>query len=106
FGRIGAIGLPNIFFYGIYAFISIYAYTELMDRNRKAIYWESIRFIFVILYLYQTNSWFGLDLFIPFGNELIAIFSLVSWTGCLFFCIKTPKNVYQDSKKLSSLRLS
>jgi len=106
FGQIAEIGLPNIFFYGFYAFLSIYAYTELMGRNRNAIYWESIRFSFVIFYLYQTKSWFGLDDLIPFGNELIVIFSIISWIGSLFFSLKTPKNIYQDSKKLSSLRLS
>ena len=106
FGRIAAIGIPNIFFYGLYAFISIYAYTELMDRNRNAIYWESIRFSFVLCYLAQTKSWFGLDVLLPFGNELIFIISIISWLGSLFFSLKTPKNIYQDSKKLSSLRLS
>jgi hypothetical protein len=106
FGRIAAIGIPNIFFYGFYAFISIYAYTELMDRNRNAIYWESIRFSFVLCYLAQTKSWFGLDVLLPFGNELIFIISIISWLGSLFFSLKTPKNIYQDSKKLSSLRLS
>lgn len=106
FGSISKIGTPNIFYYGLYAFISIYAYTELMDRNKKAIYWESIRLVFVLLFLFQTDSWFGLETFILLGNEIIILFSIISWMGCLYFSIKTPSNLYQESKKLSSLRLS
>jgi hypothetical protein len=106
FGSISNIGTPNIFFYGLYAFISIYAYTELMDRNKKAIYWESFRLSFVLLFLLKTDSWFGLETFIPFGNEIIILFSIISWIGCLYFSLKTPANLYQESKKLSSLRLS
>ena len=56
FGSISKIGTPNIFYYGLYAFISIYAYTELMDRNKKAMYWESIRLVFVLLFLFQTRQ--------------------------------------------------
>jgi sterol desaturase/sphingolipid hydroxylase (fatty acid hydroxylase superfamily) len=106
FGHIAAIGIPNIFFYGFYAFISIYAYTELMDRNRNAIFWESIRFFFVVYYLFRTKSWFGIDTWIPYGNELIIGFSIISWIGSLLYSLKTPQNIYQESKKLSSLRLS
>jgi len=106
FGNLAKIGSPFIFFYGFYAFISIYAYTELMDRNRKAIYWESIRLVFVLLFLQQTNSWFGLDRLISKGTVIIISFSLISWLGCLYFNLRTPPHLYQESKKLSSLRFN
>src|SRR6187200_2900527 len=36
FGNIGKIGSPNIFIYGGFVFLYVYAYTDLMDKNPQA----------------------------------------------------------------------
>ncbi len=40
FANIAAIGSPGIFVYGLFIFLSVYSFTELMDRNRFAFLWE------------------------------------------------------------------
>jgi len=106
FAHIGQIGSPLLFFYGIYVFLAVYAYTELMDRNRNALLWESFRVVYVVLIMWQTGSWFGLEKVISQGNLVAGVFSLLSWIGCLYFTLITPKDLHQESRKFSSLRLS
>lgn len=52
FSHLREIGSPAIFYYGLYVFLAVYAYTELMDGKRSAIYWEVLKTItgFVLLY--------------------------------------------------------
>jgi sterol desaturase/sphingolipid hydroxylase (fatty acid hydroxylase superfamily) len=59
FGNIAAIGNPGMFIYGGFVFLSVYAYTELMDNNPNAIIWEVIKNAFGIAILVQTGDWFG-----------------------------------------------
>jgi alkylglycerol monooxygenase len=62
FGNIAAINnLDNayIYIYGGFVFLSVYAFTELMDRNRFAIGWEFAKNIFGAAIIYQQGDWFG-----------------------------------------------
>jgi hypothetical protein len=54
-----------IFVYGGFIFLSIYAFTELMDRNQYAIAWEALRCGFGIYLIYQQGDWFGASELIP-----------------------------------------
>lgn len=56
---IAKIGTPDIFVYGGFIFLSVFAYTELMDRNPYALLWETLKNI-VGLYLIYAHEWFGL----------------------------------------------
>ncbi len=59
FANIAAIGIPGIFLYGAFVFLSIYAYTELMDRNRYAALFEVGKSIFGFAIIYLYGDWFG-----------------------------------------------
>ena len=59
FAYIGEIGVPGIFLYGAFMFVSIYAYTELMDHNRYALLFESLKSAFGLYLIWQTGDWFG-----------------------------------------------
>jgi hypothetical protein len=62
FGNIGAVNQldPNyIFWYGGFIFLSVYALTDLMDKNRSAIIWEIIRSGLGIYFIYTQKDWFG-----------------------------------------------
>ena len=62
FGNIAAINAINpsyIYFYGLFIFLGIYAFTELMDRNVFAIFWEAVRVLLGISFIYQQGDWFG-----------------------------------------------
>ncbi len=80
FGNISTINNMNaayIYIYGAFAFLEVYALTELMDRNRYAIFWEALKNVFGIIIIYKTGDWFGASGFlawIPYA--LIAYFIL------------------------------
>jgi sterol desaturase/sphingolipid hydroxylase (fatty acid hydroxylase superfamily) len=62
FGKIAVINKMDdsyIFWYGGFVFLSIYALTELMDRNPHAIFWEIARSGLGIGFLIYQNDWYG-----------------------------------------------
>jgi sterol desaturase/sphingolipid hydroxylase (fatty acid hydroxylase superfamily) len=65
FGNISTIGSPGIFYYGGFVFISVYAFTELMDRNPFSIVWEAIKNFFGIVIIYVQGDWFAQVHFCP-----------------------------------------
>ena len=77
FGNIGTIGSPDIFLYGGFIFIFVYAFTELMDRNKYAIVWEILKAVLGIYIIISLGDWFGFNKFYPgIGSILIAYFLL------------------------------
>ena len=77
FGNIGTIGLPNIFVYGLFVFLTVYSYTELMDTRKFSVFWEGLRFLFSMGIIYFYGDWFGMSKLLPFSNwMLISYFSL------------------------------
>ncbi len=77
FASIATIGLPLVFYYGAFIFISIYSYTELMDKHKWAFVWEVFRFIYGIFLLIWMKSWFGLPLGISIFVAVYLLFSLL-----------------------------
>jgi alkylglycerol monooxygenase len=60
--RINALDPFFIYWYGAFVFLSVYAYTELMDRSRYAIIWELVKNALGAAFIYQQGQWFGSDL--------------------------------------------
>lgn len=85
FKNVATIGLPDIFVYGIFIFLTIYSYTELMDMRKMALVWEGIRFIFSIGILWYYGDWFGLNSFLSFGNFVMIGYFSVSFSMSLYF---------------------
>ncbi|MGZ3690278.1 MAG: sterol desaturase family protein [Pseudobdellovibrio sp.] len=44
---------------GLFVFISVYAMTDLMDRNRSARYWELLRAILGFTLIFTSSVWLG-----------------------------------------------
>ena len=59
FAHIAQIGAPAMFWYGGFVFLSVYAYTELMDNNRYAPWLEGAKNAIGIAILLATGDWFG-----------------------------------------------
>ncbi len=78
FGSIAKIGTPAIFIYGAFIFISIYSYSELMDKNKQSLTWEVIRCLFGLGIIFYYGDWFGLNTIIPFGTYLIIAYLILS----------------------------
>jgi len=74
----------DLYFFGLFIFISIYTYTELMDRNRIAIFFEVIKNMIGIYAIYWKNELFfieniylNIDLFL--GFYFIASMIATTW---------------------------
>lgn len=82
---IANLSLENIFNYAFFIFISVYSYTELMDTNKYAMLWETIRFTYGIGLVVALGDWFQIDQLIPYGTYLVMAFISISFFGTLYF---------------------
>lgn len=82
---IANLSLDNIFIYAFFIFISVYSYTELMDTNKFAMLWETIRFTYGIGVVVAFGNWFQIDQLIPYGTYLVMAFISISFFGTLYF---------------------
>ena len=82
---IANLSLDNIFIYAFFIFISVYSYTELMDTNKFAMLWETIRFTYGIGVVVTLGNWFQIDQLIPYGTYLVMAFISISFFGTLYF---------------------
>ncbi|WP_338408741.1 sterol desaturase family protein [uncultured Flavobacterium sp.] len=85
FNNIALIGLPNVFIYGAFIFITVSSYTELMDTRRFSIFWESLRFVFGIGIILYLGDWFGLNQIFSFANYVIISYLTFSLLITIYF---------------------
>lgn len=85
FDNVAKIGLPNIFLYGFFILITIYSYSELMDKSKYAIFWEGLRFSIAIGIIMYYGDWFGLNQVIPFSNPVILSYLTLSFLITIYF---------------------
>lgn len=100
FDNIAKIGMPGIFYYGIFVFITIYSYTELMDKNKLAIVWETIRYTYAIALIYLLKGWFGIDTVIPMGTFIVIAYLTLSLIVSIYFVtaeFKSEKQLLQNA---------
>ena len=95
FANIAQIGIPNIYWYGGFVFISIYSYTELMDTNPNALIWETLRFCVALSYILLHNDWFGSDHYHPILKGIVLLYLGISLLMTAYF-------IKSDFKKSNS----
>lgn len=80
FAFIAQIGSPLIFYYGAFIFLSIYAYTEFMDKSRYAVYMEWVKSAIGLSTIYMLGDWFGaterVGSWLTYGVALYFMFSI------------------------------
>jgi alkylglycerol monooxygenase len=86
FGNIASIGAPDMFVYGAFTFLSVYAYTELLDQNPNAFIWEGIKNGMGIFLLISDGDWFGASSFFPQVIYLLYFYFVGSFFVCFWFC--------------------
>jgi sterol desaturase/sphingolipid hydroxylase (fatty acid hydroxylase superfamily) len=94
FGNIAGINSLNpyyIYIYGLFVFLSVYAYTELMDRKKSALAWETIKNIMGIAILVQTGDWFGASQYLGFIKYALVVYFLISTLLTTWFVLKHAK---------------
>jgi alkylglycerol monooxygenase len=77
---------PNLLLYGLFVFLSVYAYTELMDRNRYAFLWETIKNVLGLGIIYKYGDWFGISASLSWATAAIATFFVITTIVTTWFC--------------------
>lgn len=85
FANVASIGLPTIFIYGLFVFVTIYSLTELMDTNPNAYFFELFRAFLGIGILYFYGDWFGLNEQFLVGNYILGMYFIVSFMISYYF---------------------
>ncbi len=78
FGNIAAIGAPDMFVYGLFVFLMVYAFTELMDRNPYALGWEVAKNLLGLAILFYQGDWFGASGYSSLVTPLLLFYFLAS----------------------------
>jgi alkylglycerol monooxygenase len=80
FANISSIGSPMIFLYGLFIFVYVYAFAELMDGNKYAPVWDLVKSVFGVALIFLMGDWFG-------SNDFSAAISygLIEYFGLSFF---------------------
>ncbi|MNQ03851.1 Fatty acid hydroxylase superfamily protein [compost metagenome] len=85
YSSIAIIGLPNVFIYGAFIFISVYSYTELMDTRKFSLFWEGIRFLFGIAIITYFGDWFKMNQLFSFANYMVIGYLTLSLVVNIYF---------------------
>jgi hypothetical protein len=87
FGNIAQIGNPNMFLYGGFVFLFVYALTELMDGNVWALLFEGLKTVVGLGIIWFIGDWFGAAKVFPFSTLLVIVyfvFSLAATVGLVW----------------------
>jgi hypothetical protein len=96
YGHIASIGSPNIFIYGAFIFVHIYALTDLMDGNQKVWILEAIKNAAGIVWIVKSGDWFGSNQLSPLITPALIIYFVASTVLVYSFC--QPKNQLVPAK--------
>ena len=77
-GHIADIGVPGIFLYGGFMGLSVYALTDLMDRNRSALIFEVLKNFLGLAILYRQQDWFQASGSIPGIQLTLTIYFILA----------------------------
>jgi sterol desaturase/sphingolipid hydroxylase (fatty acid hydroxylase superfamily) len=88
FGNIAKIGSPGMFWYGAIVFLSIYAFTELLDRSRYALVWEFLKNGLALGIIYVQKDWFGASAMLPGIRFFLVGYFLLSTAICGWWVYK------------------
>lgn len=77
-GNIANIGVPNIFIYGAFVYVYIYALTDFMDGNPSSLFWELLKSIFGISIIVFIGDWFGADKYYSLLSKLMIAYFILS----------------------------
>ena len=80
-----------IFWYGGFIFLSVYALTDLMDRNTSAIIWEIFRSGLGLAFLYDQGDWFGANTYLFSAQYVLGAYFVISIVITGWFVVKHRK---------------
>jgi len=78
FGNVANIGLTNMMYYGLFIFAQVYALTEFMDRNPRALIYEVIKNMICVGGILYYGGWFGLQNYFGASSYILMGYFFVS----------------------------
>lgn len=81
FGNIVYINSLNpyyIYGYGLFIFFTVYAFTDLMDKNSSAIVFEIIKSLLGFYFLYSQQDWFGASKYFQLIVPVLGFYLILS----------------------------
>ena len=76
--KIGDYPFTDILLYCIFLFVSIFAYTALMDRHQYAVPAELIKLAMGIFLVYRMEGWFGMDAWFSGATITVVAYMVIS----------------------------
>ena len=78
FGNVASIGLTNMMYYGLFIFAQVYALTEFMDRNPRALIYEVVKNVICVGGILYYGGWFGLQNYFSASSYILMGYFFVS----------------------------
>ena len=78
FGNVASIGLTNMMYYGLFIFAQVYALTEFMDRNPRALIYEVVKNMICVGGILYYGGWFGLQNYFGASSYILMGYFLAS----------------------------
>ena len=100
FGNVATIGLPNMLYYGLFIFAQVYALTEFMDRNPKAIIYETLKNMICVGGILYYGGWFGLQNYFSASSYMMMVYFVIS-TATVAAYTSQPTRPLNHSRTLS-----
>jgi len=98
FGNVAMIkdlGIANLFIYGLYIFVQVYALTELMDRAKYAWVLEAFKNVVCIYFIIQNGAWFGSNTISPIIAPVLIGYFVLSSVAVFYFSRSAQENTEQ-----------
>ena len=87
FANLAEIGAPGMFYYGGFVFLTVYSYSELLDKNPKAFIYELICSLYGLFLLYLSPDWFGAGVYFEQLPVMLMIYFFLSPVLSAFFSL-------------------
>ncbi len=100
FGNVASIGLTNMMYYGLFVFAQVYALTEFMDRNPRALIYELVKNMICVGGILYYGGWFGLQNYFSASSYILMGYFVIS-TATVAAYSSQPTHPLNHSRTLS-----
>jgi len=91
----------DLLLFGLFVFLTIYAYTELMDRSKRAPVWEVLASALGLSIIYRMGGWYDMEKYVSIAGQLLTLYMLVSVAVSLYFTYKSPARIDEEINTFS-----
>jgi sterol desaturase/sphingolipid hydroxylase (fatty acid hydroxylase superfamily) len=100
FGNVASIGLTYMMYYGLFVFAQVYALTEFMDRNPRALIYELVKNMICVGGILYYGGWFGLQNYFSASSYILMGYFVIS-TATVAAYSSQPTHPLNHSRTLS-----